>query len=77
MLCQFLLEMQIITFGMDKQGGPTGYSTGIYIQSLGIEHDGRQSEKKHIRVYTYAHTHTHAHTHIRLGHYAVMFLSKN
>ena len=27
------------------------YSTGNYIQSLGIEHDGRQYEKKN--VYTY------------------------
>ena len=29
------------------------YSTGNYIQSLGIEHDGRQYEKKNIYVCVY------------------------
>ena len=27
------------------------YSTGTYTQSLGIEHDGRQYEKKNVDVY--------------------------
>ena len=35
------------------------YSTGTYTQSLGIEHDGRQYEKKNVDVYVW------------LGHYAV------
>ena len=26
------------------------YSTGSYVQSLGLEHDGRQYEKKRIRT---------------------------
>ena len=29
------------------------YSTGNYIQSLGIEHDGRQEEEKNIYTYIY------------------------
>ena len=34
-------EMQTIIFRMDKQQGPTVYSTENYIQSSGIEHDGK------------------------------------
>ena len=41
---------------MDKQLGPT-YSTGNYIQSLGIEHDGRQYKKNN--AYIYIHTYIH------------------
>ena len=32
------------------------YSTGNYIQSLGIEHDGRLYEKKNIYIHIYTHT---------------------
>ena len=35
--------MQTVTFGIHKQWR---YSTGNYIQSLGIDHDGRESKKK-------------------------------
>ena len=34
------------------------YNTGNYIHSLGIEHDGRQYEKKNIYIYIYIYTHT-------------------
>ena len=30
------------------------YSTGNYIQSLGLEHDGREYEKKNIYMYNWA-----------------------
>ena len=40
-------QMKTITFGMDKQWGPT-YRTGNYVQSLGVEDDGRWYEKKNI-----------------------------
>ena len=37
-------QMQTITFIMDKQLGPTIYTTENYTQFLGIDHDGRQYE---------------------------------
>ena len=49
------------------------YITGNYIQSVVMEHDGRQYEKK--KVYMYTHTHTRTHTYlyryIQLGRFAV------
>ena len=44
-------QMQTITFKMDKQWGLL-YSTGNYIQSLVIEHYGRQYEKKNVCICT-------------------------
>ena len=43
--------MQTITCGMDKQWGPTVYSTGHYIQSLGKDQDGRQYKKGNVWSY--------------------------
>ena len=43
------------------------YSTGNYVQSLGLEHGGREYEKKecvYIYVYVYIYTYMHIHTHI-------------
>ena len=72
--------MQTTTFRMDKQWGPMD-STGNYIQSLGIEHDGRENAKKNayidICVWVYAGvcvcfcTYIYIHTHTYLGYYAV------
>ena len=53
---------------MDKQQGPT-YSTGNYIQSPGINHNGKEYSKKKD---THTHTHTHTHTYIKLSHFAVI-----
>ena len=39
-----------MTFRMDKQWGPSLYSTGNSIQSVGLDHAGRQYEKKNICV---------------------------
>ena len=32
------------------------YGTGNYVQSLGVEHDGRQYEKKNVHIHTHTHT---------------------
>ena len=42
------------------------YSTGNYIQSLGIKHDGRSYEKKNIYIYIYIYIYI-----CMTGHYAV------
>ena len=39
------------------------YSTGGSIQSLGIEHDGREHKKGNTHIYTRTDTHTHTHIH--------------
>ena len=41
--------MRTITFRMDN--GVLLYSTGTCVQSLGLEHDGRQYEKKRMCIY--------------------------
>ena len=35
---------------MDKQKGPTVYSTGNYIQYLVIKHNGKEYEKEYIYI---------------------------
>ena len=50
------------------------YSIGKYIQSLGIEHDGRYEKKNiYIYIYTYIHTciYTYMYIYIKLGHFAI------
>ena len=42
--------MQTITFRMDKQQGPL-YNMGNYIQSPGIDHDGKEYKKGCIYMY--------------------------
>ena len=37
------------------------YSTGNYIRSFGVKHDGRHYEKKNVCVYIYIHTHSFSH----------------
>ena len=44
-------QMQTATFRMQSNEGPL-YSKGNYIQSLGIDHDGRQYEKKNVYICT-------------------------
>ena len=43
-------SMQTIVYRMDKQLGPTVYSTGNYIQSSVINHNGKEYERECIYV---------------------------
>ena len=40
------------------------YSTGNYIQSLGVEYDGKEYEKKNMCIHIHTHIYTYTYTYI-------------
>ena len=58
-----LLQLEQITDGV------LTYSTGNYVQPLGLEHDRKK--------YIYTHTHTHTHTHIYMNDGVILLYSRN